>query len=309
MDNRSIILTIAIPTYNRPDFIKKSVRSILPQLTNNVCLVVYDNCSSIPVRNLFNENELSKFSIVRNHVNIGGDANILRCIESVESGWCWVLGDDDTISLDAIDIIMETIHENPEVCYINFGNNNNVKTQGLDELLSHWNHIGTFGHSYFISRCLFNMNKLKNSIIYYYQFLSSQIGQIAMVIKYIEHNAHEFCLFSKRELVYENSYPEWSMLDFIYNSSILIDKFYYIKKVIQKNIIKNLCHEYFRFIALSKCSYSSKLYALIFIFKRIGLYQIIRYNFLSVCNCLAILFIPSYILEHIKDKIKKIKHR
>lgn len=66
------ILTIGIPTYNRPESIKKSVRALLPQLNDQVVLRVWDNCSDTPVADLFTEEEKQKFNIVRNRTNIGG---------------------------------------------------------------------------------------------------------------------------------------------------------------------------------------------------------------------------------------------
>ena len=51
------ILTIGIPTYNRPESIKKSVRALLPQLNDQVVLRVWDNCSDTPVADLFTEEE------------------------------------------------------------------------------------------------------------------------------------------------------------------------------------------------------------------------------------------------------------
>ena len=95
-------LTITIPTYNRPDHIQRQVRDVLKQMTDEVALVVFDNCSDTPVSNLFTDEEKKKFDIIRNPVNIGGDANQARCLESVPEGWAWTLGDDDTIVDDAI---------------------------------------------------------------------------------------------------------------------------------------------------------------------------------------------------------------
>ena len=51
------LLTIGIPTYNRPESIQKTVRTLLPQLNENVVLRVWDNCSVSPVSDLFTEEE------------------------------------------------------------------------------------------------------------------------------------------------------------------------------------------------------------------------------------------------------------
>ena len=53
-------LRITIPTYNRPDYIQRQIRDLLPQLQEGVSIVVYDNCSDIPVSTLFTKEELTE---------------------------------------------------------------------------------------------------------------------------------------------------------------------------------------------------------------------------------------------------------
>lgn len=100
------ILTIGIPTYNRPNSIVKTVRALLPQLNDLVVLRVWDNCSDIPVVDLFTEEEKKKFTIARNKANIGGDANIAGCIYHASTKWVWTLGDDDIPNNEAVKTIL-----------------------------------------------------------------------------------------------------------------------------------------------------------------------------------------------------------
>lgn len=106
-------LTIAIPTYNRPTALKETLSKLLPQLQNDVyCkLIVIDNCSDIPAQQIVDELGISlpdfRFLIIRNSVNIGMGANIMRCFELCESPWLWVLSDDDNPTENAVEIILK----------------------------------------------------------------------------------------------------------------------------------------------------------------------------------------------------------
>ena len=81
MENKLPILSINIPTYNRPLQIQQQVRRILPQLSDEIVLNVFDNHSQQSVESLFTSEEKRHFNIVRHRYKIGGDANIARCFE------------------------------------------------------------------------------------------------------------------------------------------------------------------------------------------------------------------------------------
>ena len=78
-------LTIAIPTYNRNEILYKNIKKLLPQITDECRVVIFDNCSDIPIKgtieDLVEANSHIDISIVRNRYNIGMTANILKCFE------------------------------------------------------------------------------------------------------------------------------------------------------------------------------------------------------------------------------------
>lgn len=117
-------ITIAIPTYNRNHILRQSLVHLLPQLTEECQVLIVDNCSDVPVAETLAE-ILAGFPsvacrIVRNRVNIGGNANILRCFELSDSDWVWLLGDDDQVFSDAIDTILRHIDQYSSSTVINF---------------------------------------------------------------------------------------------------------------------------------------------------------------------------------------------
>jgi glycosyltransferase involved in cell wall biosynthesis len=115
------LLTIAIPTYNRPEQLRHTLGIILPQLVaeKRVRLLICDNHSEIPAQQIFEalnvEIESERVQIIQNKVNIGANANIMRCFEMCETTWLWVLGDDDFPSEKAIATILNDITK--DFCY------------------------------------------------------------------------------------------------------------------------------------------------------------------------------------------------
>jgi len=298
-----IILTVCIPTYNRPEQIQDQVRSVIKQLRPNVKLVVRDNCSDVPISSLFTDEEMDSFTIFRNNVNIGADANIARCLETSGDSWVWTLGDDDVICDNAVDTILDTISSHRDCCYINFSSKVNNYTLNFENLLKHWEIIGEFGTSFFMSACVFNMSKLKTSIRWYYEFLSSQMGQICFVVKHVENNPLEKCFFTKKRIILFNAPGGWNPINLIINSSIIIDKLQYNHSKFKNNIFASLSHIYLSSIVEHDMSVSDKVYYLNFIRKKIGLINLFRYNSLSLMQVISKLLLPNSVYKRLKRNI------
>ncbi|MFM4717145.1 glycosyltransferase family 2 protein [Aeromonas veronii] len=113
-------ITVAIPTYNRLDKLKKQIERLLPQLSKDDVVIIIDNASSS-----YSLDELKCFQkdkrilVHRNKNNIGANANILKCFETVDTEWMWLLSDDDIIFDNSLDIIKGEIKRN-DVDFINF---------------------------------------------------------------------------------------------------------------------------------------------------------------------------------------------
>jgi len=110
--NMEPLLTIAIPTYNRPVQLRQTLEVVLKQIQgkSRVRLLVLDNHSEVPAAQILGElgvglNE--QVSIVRHTFNIGANANIMRSFELCETEWLWVLGDDDEPRSNAVQTILK----------------------------------------------------------------------------------------------------------------------------------------------------------------------------------------------------------
>lgn len=297
-------LTIAIPTYNRVVQIQEQVRRLLPQVNEQVKLVVYDNCSSIPVRNLFSEDELEKFDIFENGANIGADANIARCLEMCKTRWLWTLGDDDYIFSTAVKEVLSTLDKYPDAIWINFNYNKNVILNNFVDFAEDNNNIESFGDSYWISKCVYNIEKLRPSLFYYYKNVSSMIGQFTFILKHMETNTNCYLVRTTTKILEKTPPGGWETDDYIRHALLLFDAFDNKKrKFLRKNVLKTLTHLCLCVLSRTRYSGNEMGYLLKMIVSKFGVWNtIITFPYL-LCKNLIIMLMP-YQLYSLLKKIK-----
>jgi len=112
MSSKIPLLTIAIPTYNRSSSLKYIVDKIINYTSSDLKLLIIDNNSSDDTRDYtayLNKKHGNNITCLRNHINLGGCVNMLRCIEFSESKYVWLLGDDDDIDVEYLNELMEQL--------------------------------------------------------------------------------------------------------------------------------------------------------------------------------------------------------
>ena len=114
-------LTVAIPTFNRAAALDRTLGIVVPQLDASARLVILDNASTddtpaVAARHASG----TRVEVVRNPVNIGADANIMRCCEHAGPGHLWILPDDDLPDAAAVATIRSVIARHPSADYFNF---------------------------------------------------------------------------------------------------------------------------------------------------------------------------------------------
>lgn len=110
------ILTIAIPTYNGSKTIRNMLDILLPQVTEDVELIVSDNCSTDSTPQIIADYK-KKYSIryIRNESNIGPDANYLQCMRLARGKFTYLLSDDDIVVENGLSKILRFLYDNPDV--------------------------------------------------------------------------------------------------------------------------------------------------------------------------------------------------
>lgn len=140
--NQQRMLTIAIPTYNRLLFLKKNVLQLEHMIleldvTEKVGILVMDNASTDGTDKLFSDESVWRIQIQyrRNKKNIGPIKNIAQLFGIVDSKYMMLLGDDDFISKEYLQRVLECLEEEVSCIipsYVNVDLNGKKNGRGRD---------------------------------------------------------------------------------------------------------------------------------------------------------------------------------
>jgi glycosyltransferase involved in cell wall biosynthesis len=204
-----INLTIVIPTYKRIEKLTQRAREILPQLDADDRLLIFDNAT--PEFDPGKHPELAdpRITIQINHANIGGNANIAKCMSAISTGWIWLTSDDDPIQADAIKILKHEIDRMPHCCYINFvakGTRKRPKDGWFADGMSNFLNLNDgFENTLLISNGAFNVTLLRPHMKDAHSAIWMNCPHLAPVIS---------CLQSGGSMLYStHSLIEWSEPD------------------------------------------------------------------------------------------------
>jgi glycosyltransferase involved in cell wall biosynthesis len=115
-------IDIALPFYGDVDFMKQTVASILNQTDKNWRLVVVDDGypdDSIP--RWFAVLNDTRVTYLRNENNLGANGNFQKCLSLIRSEFCVVMGADDILEPDFLEVVNKTILRFPEASIIHPG--------------------------------------------------------------------------------------------------------------------------------------------------------------------------------------------
>lgn len=108
-------VTIAIPTYNRVDFLNQALDSALSQTYLNVEVVVSNNASTDHTEKLLSTYCDKRLIVMHQSSNIGMMGNWDACLSSATGDFFLLLSDDDVLDRNAIsELIVEFINEKPD---------------------------------------------------------------------------------------------------------------------------------------------------------------------------------------------------
>lgn len=112
----NIVLTVAIPTFNRLPYLKESLPEIANQCEQfpDIEVLVINNHSTdrteLFVGDLMRYH--SRLRYIRNEMNIGADANFIRCVEEAKGKYVWLFGDDEILCKDGIKNVRDALNHN-----------------------------------------------------------------------------------------------------------------------------------------------------------------------------------------------------
>jgi len=193
-----VLLSICIPTRNRPAVIKKTLDFIIAQihklgLENEIEIIVADNTDAVSEK--INPESI-KYPLLRyfnNKGNIGYYGSINKMTKSATGTYAWYLSDDDILADDAIAEIISALKDTSrEINYLTFLSGGMVRGEITDEDI----YFKGLDCDYFSDGLLF-MQRYFESVI----FISTNIFHV----KKLNAHADKYNLFNNYSSAYQNS--------------------------------------------------------------------------------------------------------
>ena len=167
-------MTVAIATYNRGNYLKENLEVLLPQCVRHsevIKVVISDNASEDNTGDLIMRYMLDYPGLIyynRNKENLGLQGNFSKAIELSHSKYVYLMGDDDILSPNFLDVIIPYLITDEEYGIIHWGrlvgdadcNNNKIQDPIFDAVVGIYE-VGDFikrtlSSTNFLSSCLFN---------------------------------------------------------------------------------------------------------------------------------------------------------
>lgn len=188
-----MLLTIAIPTYNRPEKLLGTLKTLISASPAGVAILIVDNASDQSVEEFVRERlpEIpDRVRFHRNRANVGLVANICRCYELVDTPWVWTVGDDDAPVEGAVPRILEEIERlNHEIMLlgINFSTSLHTYPESriLHNLEDYWSvhqEPMAFSNAMFLASCVYRIENVLKFLRVGYQQAFSAVSHISISV-------------------------------------------------------------------------------------------------------------------------------
>ena len=90
-------VSVLVPTYNRSEFLKLAIESILRQDYDDYEIVITDNCSTDNTAEVVNGFKDNRIKYYRNLVNVGATRNYNRALQMATGKYIAIFSDDDVM--------------------------------------------------------------------------------------------------------------------------------------------------------------------------------------------------------------------
>lgn len=111
-----MLLSICIPTYNRPEYLKNCLTSICAQKSKNFEVCISDNASNIDIYKIIKPfKKKIKIRYRRNKKNMGLAMNVYNVALMAKGEFIWFLGDDDLVTNGSIIYLLKLIKRNNKI--------------------------------------------------------------------------------------------------------------------------------------------------------------------------------------------------
>lgn len=116
IQQKTVLLTIAIPSFNRAVYLDQCLQHICGQLKKDedrVEILISDNNSTDNTSEIVNKYISQGFALnyIKNNENIGSDMNFVQCFNLAKGKYILILGDDDILLENALGNILEILEK------------------------------------------------------------------------------------------------------------------------------------------------------------------------------------------------------
>lgn len=126
------LLSICIATYNRARYIGETLNSIIPQLDDDVELLVVDGASTDGTGDVVQKYDDPGLRYIRLPVKGGVDQDYCRAVELARGQYCWLFTDDDLLRPGAVAAVKKAITAGYGIVIVNA----EIRNRTLDVILA-----------------------------------------------------------------------------------------------------------------------------------------------------------------------------
>ena len=115
------LLSICIATHNRAEYIGETLESIIPQVTDEVEIVVVDGASTDGTSTVVKGyiEACKQIRYIRLSSKGGVDQDYCKAVEHAQGEMCWLFTDDDLLKSDAIGTVLNEVHKGYSLIVVN----------------------------------------------------------------------------------------------------------------------------------------------------------------------------------------------
>jgi glycosyltransferase involved in cell wall biosynthesis len=127
-------LSICIATYNRAEYIGETLESIIPQLTDEVEIVIVDGASTDNTSTIVKSyiEACKQIRYIKLSSKGGVDQDYCKVVEYAQGEMCWLFPDDDLLKPDAVKTVLDEAKNGYSLIVVNA----QVMNKNFSEILS-----------------------------------------------------------------------------------------------------------------------------------------------------------------------------
>jgi glycosyltransferase involved in cell wall biosynthesis len=115
IDSQNSLVSVIIPTYNRPKYLKQAIDSAVKQTYKNIEIIVSDDCSPENPQKIVDSFNDPRIRLRRNPKNLGISRNVIAAYKEARGKYVASLNDDDMWNEDFLEKLVLHLDANPNL--------------------------------------------------------------------------------------------------------------------------------------------------------------------------------------------------